>query len=136
MRGMTGYAAAFELSDFRRGNLIAVYGPSPLCFHTAHPSIVGQPVDPHHILGRGKKGQRDIMSSVFNHAPLRRDIHKGPLRDSPDQRGVYLRVACSHVMNAVGQGKYSLNDIDRAFIAYVRREHPEYADIYEGIPID
>lgn len=131
-----GYTEAFDSADFRIGNLVAVYGPTPVCFQTARPSTLDQPIDRHHILGRGRKGQRDLMSSTFNCAMIRRDIHTGPLRDAPDQRRVYLRVACQHVMNAAGQGKYSLNDIDRAFILFVRRGHPEYADIYEGIPID
>ncbi|HEV7282327.1 MAG TPA: hypothetical protein VGN57_19145 [Pirellulaceae bacterium] len=73
------------------------------------------------------------MSSVLNMAPLRWDIHQGPLRDSYDQRAVYLRVAVSHVMNAAGQGTYELNDVDRAFVAYVREKHPEFSDLYSAI---
>ncbi len=120
-------------SAFRQADAMAVYGPDIRCFQTARPSLIDQPVERHHILGRGGKGHRDIMSSIFNMAPLRWDIHAGPLRDSPDQRRVYLRVACIHVLNAAGIGIYELNDIDRAFIEYVKRERPEFADIYSAI---
>jgi hypothetical protein len=105
------------------------------CFQTARPSLIDQPVEKHHILGRGGKGRRDIMSSILNMAPLRWDIHAGPLRDSYDQRRVYLHIALTHVMNAIGCGSYVLNDIDRAFVQYIRVQKPEFADLYEHVEI-
>lgn len=104
---------------FRPADIDAVYGPERICFQTAKRPTFQEPVDAHHILGRGKTGDRSIFSSIFNLAWLRRDIHEGPLRDAYDQRQVYLRVAKQHGMNAVGRGDYELTEIDHAFLAYV-----------------
>lgn len=104
---------------FRDGDLLAVYGPSPVCFQTAkRHGQDGQPIDKHHVMGRGGKDPDDrrIHSSVFNCGLLRRDVHEGPLRDDPAQRTVYLKVAYRHGMAAVGGGRYELREEDRAFL--------------------
>lgn len=120
-------------SAFRNSDLVDVYGPYRVCFLTARLSNVQQRVDPHHILGRGGKGDRSIFSSVLNLAYLRRDFHEGPLRDAPEMRSLLLRVALTHVVNAAAQGKYTLHDIDRAFVAYVRAELPDLATLYSSL---
>lgn len=43
-------------------------------------------------------------------------IHSGPLRDAPDRRRVYLRIARMHVFNAIGAWSYALTNIDKAFL--------------------
>lgn len=107
-----------DLAAFRPIDIEAVYGPERICFQTARRPTMQEPVDAHHTIGRGYPSgptPRVFHSSIFNLAWLRRDIHSGPLRDSPDQAAVYLRVALQHVMNAVGRGSYKLRDEDLAF---------------------
>lgn len=110
----------------RRADIDAVYGPSPCCVHTAKNGTDRNPIDPHHTLGRGGKDPeiRGIHSSILNYTPLGRDIHHGPLRDHPEQRKVYLILAYEAVMQAVGQGRYVLTEIDHAFLAIVQQRYP------------
>ena len=79
---------------FHEADLLAVHGPPAgrTCFQTARRSRDGQPVDQHHIFGRGGKDPADrrIHSSIFNCGLLRRDIHHGPMRDRRLQREAYL----------------------------------------------
>jgi len=113
-----------------------VHGPTRICFQTAKQATFQEPVDAHHILGRGNDETRLAHSSVLNCAYLRRDIHTGPLRDAPDQVRVYLRVALTKVIQAVGQGRYELNENDQAFIEYIRGQQPFVADIYATVNLD
>lgn len=102
----------------RETDIVAVWGAMPACVHTglrAH--------DGHHVLGRGYEfgykpdhPERAVFSSIFGFIPLSRSIHSGPLRDAPDQRLVYLRVAKQKVMEAVGRGRYELRVEDRRFL--------------------
>ena len=107
-----------DQASFRPSDIEAVHGRDIVCFQTAKRDSFAQPIDAHHILGRGNPrdpSDRIIHGSIFNLAWLRRDVHTGPLRDAPDQAAVYLRVAMQHVMNAVGRGSYQLRDEDLAF---------------------
>jgi len=106
---------------FRPRDVHAVYGERPKCWITLH----WQFVDAHHILGRGYVNgyrpndvQRKMFSSVFNFCPLQRDIHKGPQKDSPEMRHLFLRLAREHVMQAVSEGRYELRPEDEAFLAF------------------
>jgi len=59
-----------------------------------------------------------MFSSVFNCAPLQRNVHNSPLINQPLMRALLLQTARKHVMNAVGCGSYELNDHDRAFLLF------------------
>lgn len=110
-------------SSFRDEDLLAVHGPAPTCFQTAKRHMQdGQPVDKHHIYGRGGKDPEDrrIHSSVLNCAIIRRDIHHGPMRDRPAQREAYLDAAIDKVFSAAAGGDYELRDEDRAFLQLYR----------------
>lgn len=114
-------------ASFREEDMTAVYGPYKVCFQTALGGTAADPVDDHHIMGRGEafgirptSGWRPMFSSVFNRAGLRRSIHVGPLRDADDQRRVYLRVAADHVMNAIGTRRYTPRPEDYAFLEWLR----------------
>jgi len=107
-----------DSSAFREADILAVYGMRQICAHTA--KLGGQdnqPVDAHHILGRGAKeeAKRLAHSSIFNLIFLRRDIHTGPLRDDPDQRKVYLKIAHRNVTFAIGRGEYRMQKQDSLF---------------------
>jgi hypothetical protein len=76
-----------------------------------------------HILGRGedfgvKKSDayRTVFSSVYNFAPLQRDFHKGPRRDHPLMRRLFLEIAKEKVDEAVRRGDYQLTLIDTDFL--------------------
>lgn len=84
--------------------------------HRTH--FLGNPVQFHHVLGRNGKHDRKLHSSILNAIPLSQTIHRGPLRDHPDQRRVYLRIAFEKVAEAIGQGRYELAEIDRAFMLH------------------
>ncbi len=106
---------------FRRQDVQLVYGERPRCAFT----MLWQFVDAHHILGRGfqagcRKSSPDrcIFSSIYNFAPLQRDVHKGPLRDHPLVRLVLLDRAAEYVREAIRRGHYEETDLDREFLAY------------------
>ena len=108
-------------AHFRQKDLEAVWTGYPCCVLTVQHS----PVDFHHVLGRGyvfgspkKSDDRKIFSSVLNAVPLHRLVHDGPMRDSPEMRLLFLRIARQHVMNAIAQGNYELSDADRDFMAF------------------
>lgn len=105
-------------ASFRDSDVEAVY-PDPACFHTARRPSPTVRLERHHIVGRGGKDPDDrlIHSSIFNMAILEQPIHKGPLRDHATQRQVYLELAFTNGMRAVGQGRYVLKDLDRAFLS-------------------
>jgi hypothetical protein len=126
-------------ASFRDEDIIAVHGPSPSCLQTGKRPSPQFQVEKHHVLGRGGKGpeQRRVHSSVLNCAPLIDLVHAGPLRDDPAQRWVYLRIAFEKAMEAVGQGRYALTDIDRAFVAHARATGDGmYASVYDGLPAE
>lgn len=82
----------------------------------------------HHTLGRGYEfgfhpdnPQRAIYSSILNFTPLHRSVHNGPLRDASDQWRVYVRIARENVMEAVGQGRYELNEQDETFLVIAEK---------------
>lgn len=115
-----------DAASFRQEDLIAVYGPRKVCFHTANSGPV-EPVDPHHVMSRGNEwgirpesDWRPMFSSILNCALLKRSIHTGPRRDADDQRRVYLRVAANHVLNAIGNGQYTPRPEDHAFLEWLR----------------
>lgn len=123
-------------ASFRHEDIVAVYGMSPLCFHTATTSSHKEFLDFHHVLSRGNEWGvkpeddfRPMFSSIFNCAPLKRSIHTGPLRDADDQRRVYLRVAANHIMNAIGQGSYSPRPEDHAFLEWLRTKGYDAPDL-------
>lgn len=113
-----------DLAAFREADLLAVHGPvaGRTCFQTARSMRDGQPIDCHHIFGRGNKGSEDrrLHSSIFNCALLRRDIHHGPMRDKKNQREAYLDETISRVMEAIATKRYELREEDRAFLARYR----------------
>lgn len=106
-----------DTASFHQQDIEAVYGPMPLCVLTLKTSP-----DLQHIIGRGYtfgyRGDRSMFSSVFNCIPLTREIHAGPLRDSPELRRLFLRVARERVMNAVGLGSYEIKERDRRFLGF------------------
>ena len=107
-----------DTASFRREDISAVYGEIPLCVLT----LKHESVECHHALSRGYtfgyRGDRSMFSSVFNCIPLTREIHAGPLRDSPELRRLFLRVARERVMNAVGLGSYEIKERDRRFLGF------------------
>src|SRR2546423_950550 len=106
-------------SNFRDADIfiVYVYPGNDVCFQTAKRATIEQPIDRHHLFGRGGKDPKDrrIHSSIFNCGLLRRDIHHGPMRDLPAQREAYLDYAIMHVATAIGLGAYMLTDLDREF---------------------
>jgi hypothetical protein len=106
----------------RQADVFAVYGFDIRCVFTT-----ARVIELHHILGRGELFgikmddlRRELLSSVFNVAPLIREIHQGPLRDNRYMRHMFLGLAEQRVMNAVGAGQYTLTDIDRGFLALAK----------------
>ncbi len=102
----------------------AVYGDSPQCFLT----LSLQLVDAHHLLGRSyvhgfrpKNPDRKLFSSILNFVPLRRDIHDGPHRDSPEMRRLFLRFARKKVAEAVRNGSYELKQLDNDFLVFAEQ---------------
>lgn len=111
----------YDRATFAPADIFAVYGERPRCFLTS----TWQFAELHHILGRGydhgaHKGteERAFFSSIFNCAPLNRDIHKGPYRDHPLMRRLLLEIARKHVMNAIAGGAYELSGYDRDFLRF------------------
>ena len=105
-------------NDFDKRILELIWGSYPTCVQTSENSH-REPIDFHHILGRGgSMGYPSFFSSVLNAIPIKRSIHQGPLRDAPDQRKVYLRLASGQVMSQVGMGNYTLKEKDYEFIKH------------------
>jgi len=109
---------------FRHADLMAVWSPMPLCVFTLAPVV-----EFHHCLGRGqdqgfKKDHpdREMLSSVFNAIPVSHAIHSGPLRDAPDVRRLFLRLARTRVLNAAAAGHYEVTALDRRFLDEIATE--------------
>ena len=103
-----------DSAAFREKDVIAIWGERPHCVLTG----VWQFCDLQHVLGRGGKHNRNISSSILNSVPLQRDIHKGPYRDHPLMRKLFLEITRKRVMNYVMLGEYELTDRDKEFLAY------------------
>lgn len=100
---------------FREDDIRAVWKGQPRCVVTG---LHGN-VDLHHLIGRGPKKRpelRKVHSSVLNACPLIRAIHSGPMRDTPDFRSCLLKRVRQEVMQAIGQGRYTLTEIDEEFL--------------------
>lgn len=113
------YARRIDPAAFRQADILSIHGERPRCLVTG----LWQWTEGHHILGRGyahgaglKSDNRKIFSSIFNCAPLHRDVHNGSRINRPSFRAFLLDVVHELVMNAVAAGAYELSDIDREFL--------------------
>ena len=113
-----------DLANFRPQDILTVYGERPRCFLSG----VWQFCDGHHILGRGydhgarkTSGDRQLFSSIFNFAPLNRDIHQGPQRDATEMRWLLLRLARRNVLESIRRGAYEITELDDRFLAFAER---------------
>lgn len=109
-----------DIASFRPYDVQSVYGERYHCLMTG----IWQFCDLSHILGRsGLKmddPRRKLYSSIFNCAPLNRDIHKGPLRDHRGVRLALLEQAERKVREAVNRGHYEISDLDEHFLRLIR----------------
>lgn len=96
----------------------AVYGIPYRCHITGD----HRGIELHHVLGRGHKRYRKIMSSLLNCIPLRDDVHDGWQKARPSLVRVYLEIAFEKFSQALGQGKIEIQEKDKEFM--------EYADSY------
>lgn len=110
-----------DAANFLPKDIDAVYSDRPKCLLT----LLWQWSDPSHILGRGElfginKGdpRRTIFSSIYNLAPLQRDIHGGPHRDHRYMRLLLLELCEEKVREAIRDGKYEKTPIDEDFLMF------------------
>lgn len=107
-------------ASFRQADVEACYGNRPRCILSG----TWQWVDGHHVLGRGelfgiKPGDRRrwLLSSIFNFAPIHRDIHNFGTKDHPELRHFFLRMARERVAEAHHKGSYQITALDKEFLA-------------------
>lgn len=101
-------------NSFHHGDIIAVYGTTELrCCLSGK-----RPAERSHVMGR----KHECCSSILNLAPLDHDIHAWGVRDHSDMRRLLLRLSYEKVMQAVGQGRYTLKENDFAFTRWANQE--------------
>jgi len=122
-----------DLATFRKEDIEAVHGTFYCVGIFTCRNNSSNPVEWHHILGRGNKKDnesRKMHSSILNAVPLENSIHAGGQRDKPKIREFFLEEIFTKVMRARASGKYELSDIDRKFLSYARNEYPNaYPDM-------
>lgn len=79
--------------------------------------------DRHHILGRGGKHNRKMMSSIYNCIPLQPRLHASGWHRHPYFTALCLVIAKTKVQDAIIRGNYQPTDNDASFLEYTEQWH-------------
>lgn len=105
-------------ASFNPRHVHAIFGEYYGCLITE----ITAGVECHHILGRGGKYDRKMMSSILNCAPLWDVIHKRGWINNEFFQQFLLEIVARKVQAAVLRGAYEYNANDREFQKFTQQE--------------